>query len=838
MKTPDFIDKITPDRDGLDFDALRKSGIAMLQELCGENWTDYNLHDPGVTILEQLCYGLTDLAYRSEFAAEDYLAGPSGQIDFERHALHSADQVFPSQVLTQDDYRKIIYDEIPEVEDIWVLPAEPAQGPRQGLYTMQVKLSDSALAELPASAHDELEQRVKRAVSAVFIAHRNLGEDIQDVQIVKTEAFFLRGDIQIHSLRDPAAILADIFFRCAQQVISGFRVDRYEDMVAQGMSLEQLFSGPQTAHGYLTTSDFSDAGNAIPVVKMIALIQAVDGVEHVHRLGLCDQNGKSVAGVFASGSVPRLQFPSTPQQSLFLRLRFASSASGRNASEPGQQDDVLHMEKAQIVLDDARMELKKKQFEFNAVRNSRQALEQVIPAPAGVQRPLHDYYSIQHQFPAIYGINQYGVPGSAPLKNKVSAQQLKAYLFLSEQLMANYLQNLEEIPRIFSIDNLQKSYFSQVLDNQALPDIEALYVRPMAQIGSMLANIVAGFDKLEERRSRVIDVLLAMFGEEFSQKSLRRFNYYEDRHSSQWLIDNKLEFLRHIVTLSRDRASAFNYREKAWGSENVAGVHKKCHILLGLKVRPAMRALCHDLLRHKIRLVPDDPAASAGYEKVSRHLLKDSTPAAADAPGTALEHMPISLFTKGVNLENYALESAGDGVAVNFQPYGRAKKIRLGSHRNAAEAERQLQKLHQLICQLNIASEGFHIVEHLLLRPRGTVADQQHATRAVPDDFYGLRVSVVFPSWTARFSDPDFRNLAQETLCRNLPAHVYPEFHWLDFLPMRDFEERLRIWLERLQHGAVSGSGMRGLAELDASAGSLVNFLLRHRQADGQDHWV
>jgi hypothetical protein len=68
MKTPEHIEKIVPDRDGLDFDALRKAGIAMLQELCGEKWTDYNLHDPGVTILEQLCYGITDLAYRSEFA--------------------------------------------------------------------------------------------------------------------------------------------------------------------------------------------------------------------------------------------------------------------------------------------------------------------------------------------------------------------------------------------------------------------------------------------------------------------------------------------------------------------------------------------------------------------------------------------------------------------------------------------------------------------------------------------------------------------------------------------------------------------------------------------------
>ena len=51
--------------DGADFAALRSAGIAALQRLCGSVWTDFNLHDPGVTTLEQLAYGLTDLAYQA-----------------------------------------------------------------------------------------------------------------------------------------------------------------------------------------------------------------------------------------------------------------------------------------------------------------------------------------------------------------------------------------------------------------------------------------------------------------------------------------------------------------------------------------------------------------------------------------------------------------------------------------------------------------------------------------------------------------------------------------------------------------------------------------------------
>eukprot|EP01042_Synura_sphagnicola_P017313 gene17313-21879_t len=182
MKTPEHIEKIVPDRDGLDFDALRKAGIAMLQELCGEKWTDYNLHDPGVTILEQLCYGITDLAYRSEFAPEDYLAGPFGKIDFTRHALHQADTILPSQVLTADDYRKIIYDHIPEIEDIWLTRVQTSAC--AGLYRISLKIRESIQDELKPNEQAQLEWRVTQQVIEVYNAHRNLGEDIEEVVII------------------------------------------------------------------------------------------------------------------------------------------------------------------------------------------------------------------------------------------------------------------------------------------------------------------------------------------------------------------------------------------------------------------------------------------------------------------------------------------------------------------------------------------------------------------------------------------------------------------------------------------------------------------------------
>jgi len=53
---------------------LRKEGIALIQNLSGDSWTDYNTHDPGITLLEAICYALTDLGYRTSFDIQDILA--------------------------------------------------------------------------------------------------------------------------------------------------------------------------------------------------------------------------------------------------------------------------------------------------------------------------------------------------------------------------------------------------------------------------------------------------------------------------------------------------------------------------------------------------------------------------------------------------------------------------------------------------------------------------------------------------------------------------------------------------------------------------------------------
>jgi hypothetical protein len=84
------------DSPATDFEGLRQEGILLLQQLAGAAWTDHNDHDPGITILEQLCYALTDLGYRIDYDIPDLLASSGDPA----RDLYSPGKVLSSEPVT------------------------------------------------------------------------------------------------------------------------------------------------------------------------------------------------------------------------------------------------------------------------------------------------------------------------------------------------------------------------------------------------------------------------------------------------------------------------------------------------------------------------------------------------------------------------------------------------------------------------------------------------------------------------------------------------------------------------------------------------------------------
>jgi hypothetical protein len=103
-----------------DYNYLRAQGMDYIEALGNKLWTDYNIHDPGITILEALCYAITDLGYRSSFDIKDILALPPKQApDPDLQAFYTAKNILTVNPWTTNDYRKLIID-VNGVKNAWL----------------------------------------------------------------------------------------------------------------------------------------------------------------------------------------------------------------------------------------------------------------------------------------------------------------------------------------------------------------------------------------------------------------------------------------------------------------------------------------------------------------------------------------------------------------------------------------------------------------------------------------------------------------------------------------------------------------------------------------------
>lgn len=100
-----------------DYEFLRKEGLKHIESLSHEIWTDYNTHDPGITIMEALCYAITELGYRCGFEIRDLLTDKEGEL-VKGQNFFTAKQILTINPLTINDYRKLIID-INGVHNAW-----------------------------------------------------------------------------------------------------------------------------------------------------------------------------------------------------------------------------------------------------------------------------------------------------------------------------------------------------------------------------------------------------------------------------------------------------------------------------------------------------------------------------------------------------------------------------------------------------------------------------------------------------------------------------------------------------------------------------------------------
>lgn len=822
------------EQEELSFSALRRLGIKFAQRLAAEDWTDYNVHDPGVTLLEQICYGLTDLIHRTGFDVADHLTSPDGDIDFESLGLELPEHIFPCRPTTEMDYRRAILDQVADVDDVTISQKEKdgAGGVLpNGLYQILVR---------PRPGTGEQDRvRIRSAVEAIYHASRNLCEDVEAISFVSEVKFSVCGVVEVERGVAPEVILAEIYHQCAEYVAARVRIYPFEYARRADRSLEEVFTGPLGQHGVCDESDLERTQEmSCSVSEFFSLIGQVEGVSHVCELYLKrgDNIERDSISAVATDQALRLHIPSAGDE-----VQIQLSSRGR----------LL-----QVPFEGFNNRLRLLALNGSGIDRTVQDVRKLYTRPHGEYRDLRQYTSIQTHLPSVYGVARHAMSESAAPDIRARTRQLKTYLLLFDQLMADYAANVDGLKNLYSRDvSSQRTYASQLFDETQIPGVGEIYPPQPADV---IASVVANYDDFEERKGRLLDYLLALYGEGFNQHSLREFAIYATAgERERALLDNRVRFLRDIEALTRDRGAAIDCRDPKQAL--VSGLQQRVSYLLGF-VDHCRKSLTAALRKQGLEPVPDDlmPAPQAEGEGACRRdsadfrlpdsrwegevpLLQDGASSEPGRSGQALPQLMeqvghclprvdgkigSGVLSRGISLANYRLgHLKGDAAwQALLLPDDEGPWWRLGAFTSRHEAILAINRLRRLIVLLNTESEGMHVVEHILLRPRDSAA-RQSTRSAADDDFFSFRLSLVFPAWTARLQDDRFRQLARETVRLNCPAHCVPEVLWLGFDEMVRFESLQAEWLRALTGKAVTRS------ELDAAAGPLVDFL-RVRRGD------
>lgn len=121
MSVITYIDKKRTLSPAQNYEFLRVEGQKYIEQLSHKLWTDFNAHDPGITMLEVLCYAITELGYRSNFNIEDLLTNDENVID--NKTFFKASSILTNAPLTPIDYRKVLID-IEGVNNAWIIHSD------------------------------------------------------------------------------------------------------------------------------------------------------------------------------------------------------------------------------------------------------------------------------------------------------------------------------------------------------------------------------------------------------------------------------------------------------------------------------------------------------------------------------------------------------------------------------------------------------------------------------------------------------------------------------------------------------------------------------------------
>jgi len=706
MAKPITINRDTPPQKSMDYYFLKKEGIRLAQQYSGAIWTDYNDHDPGITLLEYLCYAITDLGYRTNFKIEDLLyAKTADNTAAASNAFFSPAAILPCAPLSTLDYRRLLIDHFDAIKNVWIGPAKDSL--YKGLFDIKLQLNDEFNSQAP--------QTIIADVLDFMAANRNLTEDINAVTILQTEYLDIKGEIALELDASEELVLAQILYQVESFLNPKVQYHTQQELSLKGYDYCMIFDGPKPEYGFILPDFLPPLTTAIYISEIRELLLKIPGVQAIHFLEI-QLNSKS-------SNRDEIAVPPDTIIVLNPALKTTSDIFSIAKSYPIQfyKGDFQVMTNLDRVIQMYQAIAMKERQLFQMKVN----LDDIVPLSRKRLEDIGVYYSFQRYLPHVYGLGEFGVPQNADSLRKAQAKQLKGYLLIFEQFLSSYLAQLTHVRDLFSIgiteaeerikeaeqedetiakkqeESPQQSYFVQFPND--VPDLDPL-IRVSGEGDKLdlaqakLTELVRKFDQVQNRKNRFLDHLLARFGESFQSDFLQKIHELEETEGiTETLIAAKTSFLQDYIKLSKYRGRGFNYRKESWeASDNVSGFKKRICALMNIE-----KAQDRSLLPHQYW--------NLGELEVKR----------GNKAGEKIALPFLQMLSHGIDEGNYQINKIEKDLHQLFfcVPASEDKERLVFESKEESACQNLKVKLIDQLKTINKEGKGFFLLEHVLLRP-------------------------------------------------------------------------------------------------------------------------
>lgn len=759
------LDKNTDQDSALNFEFLRAHGLELVQKYSGSIWTDYNLHDPGVTLLEYLCYAITDLAYKSSFNIEDILTDKNGKIDYNKNLFYHKKDILTSSPISINDFRKIVIDQISEVHNIWIEPFETVGSKEyiKGLFKVQIQPTYNYFSdnndEDYSESRNEFQNSIVSKVKAILNDSRNLGCDFVDYSILKPCDVHVEADIVVDRNKLHEEVLAQVYEVIINTLIPNINFYTEQNLLEKGFEIEEIYEGPTLLHGFIIDDELTSKIDIIDPADLSKAILGIDGVKYIRKL-IIEINGISVD-----------QKPYYLEAENYPRFVF-------NANEPTIR---LYNDNYEVPLRNTIfLSLLHKKIDSN----KRKYIEGYGEVPedsfGGSHRNIAAYHSFQSLFPPVYRLNIDLIENDRIAKkeqnldvkaNLAKAKQLKGYLMLFEQVFANFLMQLNNVGDIlsssFDPSKVNHTYFTQPLYNiPGVGNILSQFMKPGSNVSitdwdafkddseneyiKALEKYIESDDIYIERKQRLIDHMLSRFNINLLKYPIELYKrlYIPGNENAVFTeVKWKIDILNNLVNVTKFRNKAINYSKPFDKCDS--GFEYMMRTLLYINntiqgnTKEALGLFSNNRFSVKKSELSNNATRKNTYYEVNwdgQRLVMlitqeeiDTLFGAADITLTPnneeisnsikntiiVPNKSFQFLKDGIEYGNYRIgpEINNKGFIVLFRSPKDSFWVRIGKFDTMDMAVKAKNEFINSLIELSIQTEKFYLVEHILLRP-------------------------------------------------------------------------------------------------------------------------